>query len=109
MPHSSTNDFHDFLIDIHFLSYLCTRRLILRSLILNGLGKSVFELLNKTLESMAHELKIPFISALTEDIHVLPDFHGNRYECIKESSIGYVRLCCILCDNSIFPLMSLYV
>lgn len=32
---------------------------------------------------MVHELKIPFLSALTEDTHVLPDFHGNRYEMYK--------------------------
>ena len=40
---------------------------------------SVFELLNKILESMMQDLKSPFLAALTEDIHVLPDFHGNRY------------------------------
>lgn len=31
------------------------------------------------LESMVHEVKVPFLSALTENIHILPDFHGNRY------------------------------
>jgi ribulose kinase len=39
---------------------------------------SVFELLNKMLETMMLDLKRPFLAALTEDIHVLPDFHGNR-------------------------------
>ncbi|GAV59607.1 FGGY_N domain-containing protein/FGGY_C domain-containing protein [Cephalotus follicularis] len=39
---------------------------------------SVFDLLNNMLESMMHELKSPFLAALTTDIHVLPDFHGNR-------------------------------
>lgn len=42
-------------------------------------GLSVFELLNKILESLKHELNTPFLAALTENIHVLPDFHGNRY------------------------------
>jgi ribulose kinase len=39
---------------------------------------SIYELLNKILFSMAHEQNISFISSLTQDIHVLPDFHGNR-------------------------------
>lgn len=42
-------------------------------------GVSVFELLNKILESLKHDLKTPFLAALTENIHVLPDYHGNRY------------------------------
>ncbi|KAF7838058.1 FGGY carbohydrate kinase domain-containing protein isoform X1 [Senna tora] len=39
---------------------------------------SLFELLNKILEKMTSEQNHPFVAALTEDIHVLPDFHGNR-------------------------------
>ncbi|KAK7265292.1 hypothetical protein RJT34_32910 [Clitoria ternatea] len=39
---------------------------------------SVFELLNKMLETMMIEQKKCFVAALTEDVHVLPDFHGNR-------------------------------
>ncbi|XVF34251.1 hypothetical protein REPUB_Repub18cG0043400 [Reevesia pubescens] len=39
---------------------------------------SLFLLLNNMLESMMHEMQCPFIASLTEDIHVLPDFHGNR-------------------------------
>lgn len=42
-------------------------------------GVSVFELLNKMLESLKHDLNTPFLAALTENIHVLPEFHGNRY------------------------------
>ncbi|PIA35808.1 hypothetical protein AQUCO_03400005v1 [Aquilegia coerulea] len=41
-------------------------------------GVSVFELLNKMLESMMQDLNTPFLAALTEDLHVLPDFLGNR-------------------------------
>lgn len=43
------------------------------------IGISLYELLNKILVSMMHESNISFLSALTKDIHVLPDFHGNRY------------------------------
>jgi ribulose kinase len=38
----------------------------------------VFELLNEILETMMLDLKRPFLAALTDDTHVLPDFHGNR-------------------------------
>jgi len=39
---------------------------------------SVYELLNNILETMMLDLKCPFLAALTEDTHVLPDYHGNR-------------------------------
>ncbi|KAK9130174.1 hypothetical protein Sjap_010661 [Stephania japonica] len=39
---------------------------------------SLFELLNKILDSMMHEKNAPFLAALAEDLHVLPEFHGNR-------------------------------
>uniref|UniRef100_A0A9I9E4D5 Carbohydrate kinase FGGY C-terminal domain-containing protein n=1 Tax=Cucumis melo TaxID=3656 RepID=A0A9I9E4D5_CUCME len=35
-------------------------------------------MLNKLLENLVVDLKSPFLAALTEDIHILPDFHGNR-------------------------------
>lgn len=38
----------------------------------------MFELLNEILESVKDEVCSPFLAALTKDIHVLPDFHGNR-------------------------------
>ncbi|KAL2928936.1 FGGY carbohydrate kinase domain-containing protein [Bienertia sinuspersici] len=41
-------------------------------------GTTVYALLNKVLESMMQELNPLFVSALTKDLHVLPDFHGNR-------------------------------
>lgn len=39
---------------------------------------SLFELLNNTIESLAHELNVPFVASLTHETHILPDFHGNR-------------------------------
>lgn len=47
-------------------------------LILHFADISLFELLNKILKDMVDDMKFPFIAALTEDIHILPDFHGNR-------------------------------
>ncbi|KAK9093115.1 hypothetical protein Syun_028026 [Stephania yunnanensis] len=41
---------------------------------------SLFELLNKILDTMMHEMDAPFLAALAEDLHVLPDFHGNWYK-----------------------------
>lgn len=41
-------------------------------------GISIFELLGEILESVKQELGSPFLAALTNDVHVLPDFHGNR-------------------------------
>jgi len=31
------------------------------------------------LETMIVEQNLSFVASLTEDVHVLPDFHGNRY------------------------------
>lgn len=39
----------------------------------------MFELLNKLLDTIMVEQNQSFLGALTEDLHVLPDFHGNRY------------------------------
>lgn len=44
---------------------------------------SIFELLNKILETMMLDLKLPFLASLTEETHVLPDFHGNRLTIIN--------------------------
>ncbi|MBO8589902.1 ribulokinase, partial [Staphylococcus aureus] len=49
---------------------------------------SLYELLNKMLISMASELNAPFVSALTKDLHVLPDFHGNRSPIADPKSKG---------------------
>lgn len=56
----------------------------------------MFELLNNILEKMRSEQKQPFVSALTEDIHVLPDFHGNRYVLLTDNAF----LCCSNDDSS---------
>ncbi|KAF5185463.1 Carbohydrate kinase, FGGY-related [Thalictrum thalictroides] len=53
-------------------------------------GVSVFDLLNTMLESMMHDLKAPFLAALTEDLHVLPDFHGNRSPIADPKAKGMV-------------------
>lgn len=51
---------------------------------------SMFELLSNTIKTMIDELKSPFLAALTEHIHVLPDFHGNRSPIADPKSKGIV-------------------
>ncbi|CAO2841736.1 unnamed protein product [Amaranthus hypochondriacus] len=53
-------------------------------------GTTVFALLNKMLESMTTELNLPFLSALTKDLHVLPDFHGNRSPIADPNAKGII-------------------
>lgn len=45
-----------------------------------GTELSIYDALNGILEDLAAEKNLPFQSALTKDIHVLPDFNGNRCE-----------------------------
>jgi FGGY-family pentulose kinase len=52
---------------------------------------SVFELLNNILKSMAQDdTSSPFVAALTSDMHILPDFHGNRSPVADPNSKGVV-------------------
>ncbi|KAL7224676.1 hypothetical protein ACSBR1_026038 [Camellia fascicularis] len=70
-------------------------------------GISVFQLLNKILESMMHDLGSPFIGALTADIHVLPDFHGNRSPFADPKSKGII--CGLTLDTGEKQLALLYL
>lgn len=51
---------------------------------------SVYEMLNTVLDSLSSDREVPFRSALTKDIHVLPDFHGNRSPYADPKSKGMV-------------------
>ncbi|KAJ8634632.1 hypothetical protein MRB53_008899 [Persea americana] len=68
---------------------------------------SLYELLNKMLISMASELNAPFVSALTKDLHVLPDFHGNRSPIADPKSKGMI--CGLTLDTSEKQLALLYL
>ena len=39
-------------------------------------GGTIYQLLNARVEALARD--VPFLAALTAELHVLPDFHGNR-------------------------------
>ncbi|KAG5563720.1 hypothetical protein RHGRI_000053 [Rhododendron griersonianum] len=70
-------------------------------------GISLFQLLNKILESMMHGMGSPFLAALTDDIHVLPDFHGNRSPIADPKAKGIV--CGLTLDTSEKQLALLYL
>lgn len=70
-------------------------------------GTTVFALLNKMLESMAQEQNCPFISALTKDLHILPDFHGNRSPLADPLAKGMV--CGLTLDTNEKQLALLYL
>ena len=43
-----------------------------------GAGLTIYELLNARLDALAKAERVPFPAALTRELHVQPDFHGNR-------------------------------
>ncbi|CAN0911175.1 FGGY carbohydrate kinase domain-containing protein [Linum grandiflorum] len=68
---------------------------------------SIFALLNNILQTMAEERKSPFLAALTENTHVLPDFHGNRSPIADPKSKGII--CGLTLDTSERQLALLYL
>ncbi|XP_059459981.1 uncharacterized protein LOC132189317 [Corylus avellana] len=97
---SATGALLDHVIENHVASPRLANRAASRSI-------SVFELLNEILETMMLDLKHPFLAALTEDIHVLPDFHGNRSPIADPKSRGMV--CGLTLDTSEKQLALLYL
>lgn len=41
-------------------------------------GQTIYELLNARLDGLGRERRAAFPSSLTSDLHIQPDFHGNR-------------------------------
>nr|CAB3502598.1 unnamed protein product [Digitaria exilis] len=80
---SATGALLDYIIENHVAAPLLSNRASSQSM-------SIYELLNKMLLSMSHEQNSPFLSALTQDIHVLPDFHGNRSPMADPKSKGVI-------------------
>ncbi|KAH7671758.1 FGGY carbohydrate kinase pentulose kinase protein [Dioscorea alata] len=97
---SATGALLDHLVENHKAAPLLSNRAAAQHI-------SLFELLNKILESMVHEVKVPFLSALTENIHVLPDFHGNRSPIADPKSKG--TICGLTLDSSEKQLALLYL
>jgi FGGY-family pentulose kinase len=80
---SATGALLDYITENHVAAPLLSKRASSQSI-------SIYELLNKMLLSMSHEKNSPFLSALTQDIHVLPDFHGNRSPMADPKSKGVI-------------------
>ncbi|KAK1323102.1 hypothetical protein QJS10_CPA02g01463 [Acorus calamus] len=97
---SATGALLDHIVETHVAAPHLANRAASQSI-------SLYELLNRILESMAHELKVPFVAALTEDVHVLPDFHGNRSPVADPKSKGMV--CGLTLDTSEKQLALLYL
>ncbi|KAG8058257.1 hypothetical protein GUJ93_ZPchr0002g22959 [Zizania palustris] len=70
---SATGALLDYIVENHAAAPLLANHAASQSI-------SIYELLNRILLLMTHEQNVGFLSALTQDTHVLPDFHGNRYE-----------------------------
>ncbi|KAK8916512.1 hypothetical protein KSP39_PZI022321 [Platanthera zijinensis] len=97
---SATGALLDHIIENHACAPLLANRAASQ-------GKSVYDLLNAILEAIALEVKVPFLAALTEEIHVLPDFHGNRSPFADAKSRGMV--CGLTLDKSERQLALLYL
>jgi FGGY-family pentulose kinase len=63
------------LIDHVIFSHAAAAGLVLEA---KRSGRTIYELLNARLDSLAEGERAPFPAALTRDLHILPDFHGNR-------------------------------
>ncbi|KAH9611534.1 hypothetical protein KSS87_006899 [Heliosperma pusillum] len=88
---SATGALLDYIIENHVASPHLANRAASQA-------TTVFSLLNKMLESMIEEQNSPFLSALTKDLHVLPDFHGNRSPIADPSAKG--MFCGLTLDTS---------
>ncbi|KAF1875772.1 hypothetical protein Lal_00006402 [Lupinus albus] len=80
---SATGALLDHIIESHAASPLLANRAASQKI-------SVFDLLNKLLETMMIEQKKSFVAALAEDLHVLPDHHGNRSPIADPKSKGVI-------------------
>ncbi|PQM39992.1 FGGY carbohydrate kinase domain-containing protein [Prunus yedoensis var. nudiflora] len=88
---SATGALLDYMVENHVASPHLANRAASQRI-------SLFELLNKILETMMLDLKRPFLASLTEDMHVLPDFHGNRSPIADPKAKG--MLCGLTLDTS---------
>ncbi len=63
------------LIDHVIFSHAAAAGLVLEA---KRSGRTIYELLNARLDTLAESERAPFPAALTRELHILPDFHGNR-------------------------------
>ncbi|MFS7918183.1 putative ribulokinase [Helianthus anomalus] len=80
---SATGALLDYIIDNHVASSHLANRAASQNI-------SLFQMLNDLLAQMMKDTGTPFIAALTVDLHVLPDFHGNRSPIADPNAKGMV-------------------
>ncbi|KAF6170711.1 hypothetical protein GIB67_015663 [Kingdonia uniflora] len=80
---SATGALLDYILNNHVATPHLANRAASQSI-------STFELLDKMLESMMNESKAPFLAILMEDLHSLPNFHGNRSPMADPVSKGVI-------------------
>uniref|UniRef100_A0A453NIJ1 Carbohydrate kinase FGGY C-terminal domain-containing protein n=1 Tax=Aegilops tauschii subsp. strangulata TaxID=200361 RepID=A0A453NIJ1_AEGTS len=97
---SATGALLDYIVQNHAAAPLLANQAASQSM-------SIYELMNKILLSMAHEQNMSFPSALSQDTHVLPDFHGNRSPVADPKSKGVI--CGLTLDTSEKYLALLYL
>ncbi|PNT66010.1 FGGY carbohydrate kinase domain-containing protein isoform X4 [Brachypodium distachyon] len=97
---SATGALLDYVVQNHVAAPLLANQAASQSV-------SIYELMNKILLSMSHEQNMPFLSALSQDTHVLPDFHGNRSPVADPKSKGVI--CGLTLDTSEKQLALIYL
>ena len=63
------------LIDHVIFSHAASSGLVLEA---KRSGRTIYELLNARLDALTKRERAPFPASLTRELHILPDFHGNR-------------------------------
>ncbi|KAI3709120.1 hypothetical protein L2E82_38879 [Cichorium intybus] len=80
---SATGALLDYIIDNHVASSHLANRAASQNI-------SLFQMLNELLADIMRDTSAPFIAALTSDLHVLPDFHGNRSPIADPNAKGMI-------------------
>ncbi|KAI3805526.1 hypothetical protein L1987_27977 [Smallanthus sonchifolius] len=80
---SATGALLDYIVDNHVASSHLANQAASQNI-------SLFQMLNNLLAQMMHDMGTQFIAALTADLHVLPDFHGNRSPIADPNAKGMI-------------------
>ncbi|XP_023731740.1 uncharacterized protein LOC111879507 isoform X1 [Lactuca sativa] len=80
---SATGALLDYIVDNHVASSHLANRAASQNI-------SLFQMLNDLLAQLMRDTGAPFIAALTSDLHVLPDFHGNRSPIADPNAKGMI-------------------
>nr|XP_043630602.1 FGGY carbohydrate kinase domain-containing protein-like [Erigeron canadensis] len=88
---SATGSLLDYIVDNHVASSHLANRAASENI-------SLFQMLNDLVAQMMRDMETPFVAALTADLHILPDFHGNRSPIADPNAKGMI--CGLSLDTS---------